>query len=260
MVLAGVAAEETVWAGFEREWKELLTSRMPVAPYLHMREVSRGFGVFANESGWDAARRQQLVTDCLLYGQSLDKLCFRSFICTIDMKCYRELKAEGSLRTSAFEMCNHWSPRLIFRWYLENFAQWKLPELHYFFDQNEKFKGPFENSVRRCKKMKSYLANPWHLVGQIENVDMRLNAPLQLADMIAWAHHRRLTPHRANLEWSSLHMVTDAVLPSTRKDLDADHLKFIASFEKFGTIVPDYFGSCVVQSTGPSSASRDKVI
>jgi len=238
LVLAGVAAEEPVWAGFERDWARILANRSPIAPYLHMNEVSHGFGLFKDEDGWDEPKRLALVKDCVFFSQTLDKSKFRSFICSIDVKRYRELKDEGELLPSVFSMCNHWVPRQMFKWYLDNFGLWNLPELYYFFDQNEKFRGPFANLVRRGQK-KSRLSNHWHMIRQISPVDMRFTQPLQLADMLAWAHHRKLTYNDPQLKWSSLHTVTDAILPVTRKHIDAAQLDLIASHGNFGNIYFD---------------------
>jgi hypothetical protein len=237
-VLAGVAAEESIWAGFERDWSCILADRSPTAPYLHMNEVSHGFGSFKDEDGWDESKRRALVKDCLFFAQTLDKSKFRSFICSIDMKRYRELKSEGELIPSAFSMCNHWVPRQMFKWYLDNFGQWNLPELYYFFDQNEKFIGPFAALVKRGQK-KSRLTNHWFMIRQISPANMRFTPPLQLADMLAWAHYRKLTNPDPHLNWSSLHIVTDAILPVTRKHIDAEQLDLLASHGNFGNIYFD---------------------
>jgi hypothetical protein len=237
MVLAGVAAEESVWSAFERDWLRILADRSPVAPYLHMNEVSNGFGVFKDEDGWNDTKRKNLVRDCIFFAQTIDKLAFRTFVCSIDIHRYRELRDAGELLPSAFSMCNHWVPRQMFKWYLDNFARWKLPELYYFFDQNERYRGPFEALVNRGKK-KSRLSNHWHIIKQISPVDMRDTPPLQLADLLAWPHHRNLTAPDLSRNWSSLHTITDSILPVTRKHIDAELLNQIASF---GNVFGDYF-------------------
>lgn len=232
VVLAGVAASEGVWAEFEENWKDILNARDPVAPYLHMKEVAAASGPFSDEKGWNDLKRQQLLTDCLMYVQHLDKKLFRTFICSIDMQRYRALISEGKLLPSAVKICNHNVPRRIFDWYLKNFEQWISHEIYYFFDQNERYKGPFENQVRKQQKL-SRVSNAWHMIRAVTSVDMRFYTPLQLADLIAWAHQRKLNGD-SEIKWASLHKFTDAILPFTRMDVAANQLDLMAEVSAFG--------------------------
>jgi hypothetical protein len=232
VVLAGVAASEGVWAGFEENWNGILNARSPVAPYLHMKEIAAASGPFSDERGWTDLKRQQLLTDCLVYVQHLDKKLFRTFICSIDMQKYRTLVSEGKLLPSAVKICNHNVPQRIFGWYLKNFEQWISREIYYFFDQNERYKGPFENHVRKQKKL-SRVSNAWHMIRSVTSVDMRFYTPLQLADLIAWAHQRKLNGD-PDAKWASLHKFTDAILPFTRMDVAANQLELMAEVSAFG--------------------------
>lgn len=246
IVLAGVAAEESVWACFEREWAQVLGNRSPVAPYLHMNEVVSGNGSFSDKNGWDETKREHLVRDCLFYAQTMDKLLFRSFVCSLDMKKYREIKASIPKFPSVPTLCNRYVGIQIFRWYLENFTTWKTPELYYFFDQNEKFIGPFQSMIkRRQKKSHRGLYNHWDIIKNIAPANMRITLPLQLSDMLAWAHHRRLHPHREGLKWSHLHTMTDAVIPFTRKEYGANDLDHIARWMAIGNVVETYFDDLI---------------
>ena len=229
---------------FEREWLRILNNRTPVAPYLHMNEVSSGGGPFHDKYGWDDAKRGDLIRDCLFFSQTLDKTCFRTFICSVDMTMYRKLKESCRLLPSVAEICNRFVPRQIFNWYLENFSQWKVPELYYFFDQNERFEGRFHALVKKHQK-KSWagLYNHWDTIKNVSSANMRSTLPLQLADMLAWAHHRKLTPHAKDLKWSHLHTMTDAVLPFSRKDFGAKELEVTAGYADVENIVSEYFNS-----------------
>ena len=138
VVLAGVAAEESVWAGFERDWKAILEDRDPIAPYLHMNEIVAGSGPFHNDEGWDEDKRRQLITDCLLYSQILDTQKFKTFVCTVDMTVYRNLAAIHTRYPTVAAICNKNVSMEIFKWYLEEFSSRQKPELYYFFDQDDK--------------------------------------------------------------------------------------------------------------------------
>jgi len=211
VVLAGVAAEESLWAGFERGWREVLRSRSPIAPYLHMREVVPGKGPFKS---WDEDKRVNLVQDCLAYSSQLDKTEFCTFICTVDMRLYRSLKANGAKLPSVWRICNHFVPVGMFAWYLNEFHSRKLPELYFEFDQNERFIGPFQELVRKNqRKTWGGLYNHWDVIKQIVPADMRNALPLQFADMIAWGYHRKMTPPREGAAWSRLTLFTEKVHP-----------------------------------------------
>jgi len=240
VVLAGVAASEDVWAAFEKKWGEILLARDPVAPYLHMKELAHSVGAFTEENGWDDAKRQQLVTDCVLYVQHLDKKMFRTFICSIDMVKYRELEGDPALLLpTPLSICNSFVPSQIFKWFIETFNQWSEKEIYYYFDQNERFKGAFENQVRRRKKQ-SRVSNAWHMVKGVKNADMRDVPALQLADLVAWSHHRKLNAD-PDSKWASLHIFTDGLMPYTRADIDEKALNWIATVGQIGSVAMEYF-------------------
>lgn len=239
LVLAGVAAEDSVWTDFESDWSRILKARSPIAPYLHMADLASGRGPFVDEQGWDDDKRQQLITDCVMYSQTLDKKTFRTFICSVDMVKHRELKEDAELVPSALAICNYWVPKKIFDWFLENQDKWAALELHYFFDQNERFKGLFEKQVQRGKKS-SRLSNAWHIIRQVTSVDSRLYPPLQLADLLAWAHYRRLTASDPNTKWVNLHVFTNAILPSSRIDITAKGLEALACRGRLFPDEPEY--------------------
>lgn len=227
VVLAGVAATEGVWQGFETKWDEVLKARDPIAPYLHMKELIKGRGPFSNENGWDDVKRQQLLTDCVMYVQHLDKNLFRTFICSIDMVRYRELEADDSLiLPPAIDMLNYYVPTQIFKWFTGQINTLILREMYYHFDQNEPFLGPYSDLIRRKKKL-SRISNAWHMVRPPIPTEMATTPQIQLADLIAWGHHRRLNSVETD-KWWSIHKFTDAVLPFTRMDITRAFLDKLA--------------------------------
>jgi hypothetical protein len=244
VVLAGIAAEESLWSGFERGWGEVLKARDPIAPYLHMREVVPGKGPFKDENGWDDDKRVNLVQDCLAYSSPLDKREFCTFICTVDMRLYRRLKENGAKLPSVWRICDHFVPVGMFTWYLNEFQSRRLPELNFEFDQNERFIGPFQQLVRKNqRKTWSGLYNHWDVIKQISSANMRNTLPLQLADMIAWGYHRKMTPPREEAAWSRLTFFTEKVHPFFRKDVGKEELLAMVQYANIGTVVEDYFDS-----------------
>lgn len=255
LVLAGVAADESVWKQFEPEWDRVLKDRDPIAPYLHMKEVASGSKPFRNKDGWDDTKREFLVRDCLMYAQSLDKQLFRTFVSSIEMPAYRRLKQQYSNFPSVATLSNKAVSIRVFRWYIENFPNWKQAELYYFFDQNEIFAGPFRMLwKRRERRMRRGLYNPWSLIRNVETANMRFTPQLQLADLIAWAHHRKLSPESHGKKWASLHTFTDSVLPFTRRDYREQDLQIIAQWVGVGNVIDYYFDDLTLPAHFPEGA------
>jgi hypothetical protein len=125
---------------------------------------------------------------------------------------------------------------------LENFSIWTSLDLHYFFDQNEPYCGPFD-TLRKKRQKKSWagLFNHWDIVKQATAVNMREFPPVQLADLLAWLHNRRLNPHREDLPWASFYQVTDEVLPFTRKEINRKDLEWIAHWTSVPQVLKAYF-------------------
>jgi len=240
VVLAGVAATEGVWAGFESRREEVLKAREPIAPYLHMKELIKGRGPFADEKGWDDTKRQQLLTDCVMYVQHLDKNLFRTFICSIDMEHYREILDDDSvILPAAIDMLNYYVPTQIFKWFSNQINTLILREMYYFFDQNEPFLGEYSKLVRQRQKQ-SRISNAWHMVRPPAPVIMKQTPQIQLADLIAWSHHRKLNSEEGDKWWGISHF-TDAVLPFTRKDIDRDFLDIMATLWQSERRLLEYF-------------------
>jgi hypothetical protein len=237
MVLTGVYATDNLWAKFDDRWREILAARSPAAPYLHMRELTSFNGAFTRDKGWDVTKTSSLVNDCMMYVQGLDKQDYRSFTCTIDMLAYREIRARGDKLPNPYRILSRFSPELVLQHYLKKFADNYPQEIHYFFDQGEKYKGIFERRWMRGKKSGKGLLNHWHLIKSVDTVDMKDYPAVQFADLLAWAHHRRLMNEKSTVEvpWQHLCKVAETILPFTRKEVTRDDLEMFVSA---GTMVP----------------------
>jgi hypothetical protein len=230
VVLAGVAANDPLWASFDAKWREILDDRDPPAPYIHMREIVNGRKAFKPEMGWDEKKTSQLILDCLMYIQTLDKTDFRAFICTLDLGSYKYLVENGAKLPAILTFLSRFCPELVVKWYLEEFEKWYPQEMHFYFDQGEKFKGRFEERWTRGKKSSGRFLNHWHLVKTVTTADMRDEPALQLADLIAWGQNRRLVSekYKDQRSWKMLPKVTDAVLPFRKKELTEAQLALFA--------------------------------
>jgi Protein of unknown function (DUF3800) len=235
LILSGVVATDPIWSDFETNWSRILKDRQIPAPYLHMKELIALQGAF---KGWGKEAASKLVWDCMMYAQILDKNDFRSFSCTIDMKDHREMKNLGAPLPDPYALCCRFCPELILDWYVENFSRTYPQELHFFFDQRERFKGVFETRWHKGKKSGRGLSTHWHLIKSIGVADMRDYSPLQLADLIAWSHNRRLTPNTSGKEraWQSLSKIAETVLPFTRKEIGR---KSLTQFSTWTMLSPE---------------------
>lgn len=220
LVLAGVVAPDPLWESFESKWRDILSSREPQAPYIHMKELIPLKGAFTAEQGWNQTNASKLIWDCLLYAQHLDKNDYRSFTCSVDMDAYKELKERGNRLPGIYAMCSRFCPQMVLKWYLKDFPNNFPQELHFFFDQGEKQKGEFERRWIAGKKRGRGLSNHWHLIKSVKSVDTRRYPALQLADLIAWSHNRRLMFEKtgAEMPWRSLSEIAEKVLPSPEEN------------------------------------------
>jgi hypothetical protein len=227
IVLSGVAADDRAWHGFEDQWKKILAERTPKAEYLHMNEIGTLTEGFSMERGWTEELAGKLVTDCLMYLQTLDKERFRIFTCSMDLDSYREIRSKGGLLPDCHDFCVYYSPQRILDWYLARFNDTYPQELNYFFDQGERFRGLFEKRWISGKKSGRGLSTHWHLIKQIGTVDSKDQPAVQFADLIAWAHHRKMMSDRYGPAKTYAHLATIAekILPSDRKDVDRPYLE-----------------------------------
>lgn len=218
VTLAGVAADDAVWADFDKSWREVLNddSRRPKAKYLHMREATKGKGPFTYKNGWNLKKVGFLITDLLMYMQTVDKKRFRQFGCTIDVDAYRKLAAHGYSFNDPIDICNEFCPFSVLAWYHSEYPG-IIHSAHYFFDIEEPFKAPFEE---RWKQEKGSFLDPtalreiWSLIKTVTTAEMRDKPALQAADLLAWATNRQ---HSKNPDASFKHLepIMKQVIPSS---------------------------------------------
>lgn len=239
LVLTAVAATDYVWAGFEKEWKSILENRDPVAPFVHACDMWTLDKEFAAEKGWDRAKVSKLFWDCFLYAQHLDKTDFCVFTCTVDMEAYRRIRGLELRLPHPYSICSRFCSEMVLKWYLEDFSKnYVQGKLNYYFDRNEKHLAAFDlrrkAAAKAVRKPGLDIRTHWDLVDESIAVDSRKYYPVQLADIISWAHTRRLMRQRhgngAPLEWAELSKIAEGVLPFRRAEMDNGKLSKLALY------------------------------
>lgn len=197
LTLAGMAADDSMWAEFNRGWNDILKSNNPPAAYMHMREALTLGGEFDQKKGWTNQNIYTLAYKLLKFMSEMDKTKFRQFMCAIDMNAYRRLESEGIWMHSPIEICNK-CPETVLSWYVTKYPG-IIQHLHFFFDQGEPFKEVFEKLwiSNKNNTLGSHGADIfWSLLKTISSADMRDHPALQAADMLAWSVNRDLTSEK----------------------------------------------------------------
>jgi hypothetical protein len=217
ITLAGYAADDAIWSDFDNEWNRILADdrTRPKAAYLHMKEAAHLEGIFSWRNGWNRKKVEFLMTDLLMYLQTLDKKRLRQFACSIDLKAYRAVKAEGWNMPDPVDLCNGYCPEGVLVWYLGEYPG-VIDAAHYFFDVSEPFKQPFEELWTKEKQSLSVrpTAETWQIIKSVTTTEMRERPPLQAADLLAWASNRVLQPTKD--AWAKdLEKIMKTIIPSS---------------------------------------------
>ena len=219
MTLAGFAADDSIWSDFDNGWELVLKNdeRRPSARYCHMKEAVHLEREFNFRSGWDQKKVGFLVTDLLMYLQTIDKQRFRQFACTVDLVAWRKLKAEGYLLEDPIRICNDHCPYSVLAWYVTGYPG-LIHSAHYFFDQGEPFEEPFEKKWAREKKnvfTASGIDMFWSVIKTVTSSDMRQKAALQAADLLAWATNRNMSAGEQETPFKYLEPIMKQIIPSS---------------------------------------------
>lgn len=245
LVLTAVAARDSVWTEFEKEWANLLSHRTPKATHVHACDMFSLAEDFTREKGWDEAKVSKLLWDCFLYARHLDKKEFCVFTCTVDMEAYRRIRGCGFRLPHPYAICSRFCSEMVLKWYLQDFAKnYVQGKLNYYFDRGERHLAAFD--IRRRAAAKAVrkpgldLRTHWDLVDEAIPVDSKKHPPVQLADIISWSHFRRLMRQKhgesAPKEWSEIYKIAEGVLPFRRAELDSVRLSVLALYSG---LIPD---------------------
>ena len=202
----------------------MLAAREPVAPYIHMREIVSGKGLFQKESGWNEAKVNSLIFDAVNLLQGLPKSRFCTIACSIDVTGRERLILEGCEITKPEVICAQCCVGGGLYWYHEHLPD-ALETAYVFFDNNDRSMHELRQEWLRNRKPRKLVTDDllWGLIADVKAVGMKDNAPLQAADMVAWAATRirsdKVRPYRY------LATVLQALVPNSRLVLDAETLR-----------------------------------
>lgn len=125
--------------------------------------------------GWDEAKAWALIIKLVQFSSSFDKRKLLSYSCVVDMDAWRKLKEEGLAVPSPIDICNTYCPRVIVWHYAQMVMEAmkgrdseidRSSLLHFNFDRNEPFVGPFrEEWNRELNQMEQnggkFTCGPW---------------------------------------------------------------------------------------------------
>jgi hypothetical protein len=185
ITLTCIASTSEVWRELESAWKQMLKDCGDV-PYLHMTDLWSFNGIY---EGWSEDQRNDLVYGLLsVLNSYMDNPWISSFTCEVDLAAYERVKFVRNLPVPPRLCARIVFPKVV-NWFYRPSSKIFVDAIDVFFDRNE----PFMHHIRSdWKSEKMRRAHPiWNLVRVVEEVDMKLTPPVQMADMICWGYHRQ---------------------------------------------------------------------
>jgi hypothetical protein len=228
ITLGGVAATDSTWADFDTEWNRMLSERYPVAPYIHMIELMGHNDPF--DYGWDRTMKRQLISDAIVALSQMDKDEFRWFRFSINENAIGRLLQQGEyapadphkmlvLLLAEFMVTPYW---------INSQVNGGTPEnIFLYYDRDEQFMSGIKKEwlARRTRPGRpKNSANVWDRIENILDVDQAFTPPLQVSDMVAWAHNRTL-PTDEEREFSDLKELLIKFVPSTNLDVTEEVMR-----------------------------------
>jgi hypothetical protein len=191
LTLAGFAATDKSWGGFEGTWNTMLRERYPIAPYVHMWQIISGTDPFERVNGWTKGRVVSLVSDAVELLKNRDSL--HAFSCRVNISARQRIIDEGHSVYEPARLCAEMCHSLSRRWSLTK----KLELVWLFFDRGESFIKPLKDQWLANRTPPNKLATDpekrvWDLIANIVDDDTEHTPGLQAADMVAWATSRDL--------------------------------------------------------------------
>ena len=219
IAFAGIAATDAVWAEFDKRWAKMLSSRYPIAPYIHMIEVLDDKDPFEPHVGWELCKKQTLIQDALVLLSQMNKAEFMMAWSSINESARVRLENQGLPRIpkSAILRCASDCVFSTIGSYLLNAPEENQEPLYIFFDRGEPFLGKFKNKYLEHRTPPGRPKNPenwFDLFADVQDVDLPYHSGLQAADMVAWAHSRSLSEKERPFSWLKEWLIR--VVPSER--------------------------------------------
>jgi Protein of unknown function (DUF3800) len=229
MTLAAVAANDEMWAEFEGEWEKILKGHTPQASYVHMREVCHQVKGFDRKLGWNDDNAFGLSNKCLVYMSNLDKLRFRMFYCSVDLKAWRRLRERTYQIPDPIDLCNKFCAEAVLVWYANYYPGVIDPHkdrVKYFFDRHEYFEPPFKARWNAEKDLTEKTGDwsVWQLIDEVGSIEMQTTPGIQAADIVAWGMNREKFAQEGQKAKYMAHIMRQ-VIPAFSVVWDEDNMK-----------------------------------
>lgn len=227
ITLAGIAGTDEVWASFDQKWKAMLANRYPVAPYIHMIELLGNDDPFESEAGWDFDKKQSLIQDAIVLLSQVNKEEFRMARCSINESARHRLSLEGiAVVPDPLKECAGGCLTLTAGVYSENVPETHKEPLYVFYDRGERFLSKFKQGWLEKRTRPGKTKNPnnwWDQFADVQDLELPFHAPLQVADMIAWSHTRKLSERERPFSYLKEWLLK--VIPSSTIDIDEKFMR-----------------------------------
>jgi hypothetical protein len=156
--------------------------------YIHMTDLmaTPPQGIY---EGYSEGDRQYLIDGVLsVLNSFMDDPWINSFTCEVDLAAHQRLIGVRNLPNPA-RICARIVFSKITDWFYRPSSNVFVDAIDIFFDRGEPFRhhlrADWQNpTMRRLHPI-------WNLVRVIEEVDMTLTPPIQMADVICWGYHRQ---------------------------------------------------------------------
>jgi hypothetical protein len=201
-----------------------------------MKEVNTLTKGFDWRLGWNVHKAFDLVTKCLAYMSRVDKSQFRMFYCSVDLEAWEKVKKDGIAVPDPVEICSDFAMYGVLWWYVqqrgaEGIFHLSSDSVHYFFDKDEPFEPTFREKwtaeVARYKATGQI--NPWILIEQVSNVDMKKVQGVQAADVLAWSVNREKTGQKIRAGQMYAEIMRQ-VIPSSSITYDEERLRKVYGY------------------------------
>jgi hypothetical protein len=187
ITLTCIAATEQVWIDLQSKWDEMRKERGNPS-YIHMTDLMANPPQRIYE-GWSDGDREYLIDGLLsVLNSFMDNPWINSFTCEVDLAAHKRLIGIRNLPNPA-RICARVVFSKIVNWFYRPSSNVFVDAMDIFFDRGE----PFSHHLRAdwINPTMRKLHPVWNFVRVIEQVDMKLTPPIQMADLICWGYHRQ---------------------------------------------------------------------
>jgi hypothetical protein len=199
--LAAVCGTRNQWKRFETDWNKVLY--LHKAEFLHTTDAISLNNSFSVEKGWSKKRVDLLIDDCVsVLKKHMEIPPDRQgpvrpgiFAVTLTIRFDEWLEAHkespNSIPDTIEEVCVTELLSFAFRWgHLRGAKSYEL-----YFDQGEPFYGHIRDRFDKPRAKQDI--GMMNKVNHLGESDMRVNPPLQLADLLAWSINKANQERRA---------------------------------------------------------------